>query len=331
MPLADDIPAHRLLVGLWQLSGAHGTIDPRRAIPQMLAYHDAGLTTWDLADHYGPAEEFIGAFRTLLRDARGDAALARLRAFTKWVPQGGPMTRQVVERAVDTSLRRMQTDRLDMLQFHWWDYSDPAYLDALGHLAALRDAGKIRHVALTNFDTQRCAAIAAHGVAFVSDQVQYSLVDTRPARRLAPWCAANGVGLLTYGTLCGGLLTDAYLGRPEPQRAELNTASLRKYKMMVDAWGGWALFQELLAALRGVATRHNAQIAQIAVRAILDRPAVAGAIIGARLGISEHLAENTAIAAIALDAADTAQIEAVLARSNDLLASIGDCGAEYRR
>src|SRR5712692_5070283 len=167
------------------------------------------------------------------------------------------MTRQVVENAVGVSLRRMEVERLDLLQFHWWDYRDQRYLDALKHLADLRDEGKIRHLALTNFDTERLAVIAGHGIAIVSNQVQYSLIDRRPAAKMAAFCGEHGISLLTYGTLLGGLLSERYLGRPEPGRADLATASLQKYKQMIDAWGGWTLFQELLAALKRIADKHG--------------------------------------------------------------------------
>jgi len=136
--------------------------------------------------------------------------------------------------------------------------------------------------------------------------------------------------LLTYGTLLGGLLSDKYLARPEPGRGELTTASLQKYRQMIDAWGGWVLFQELLAVLKNIADKHGASIANIAARYVLDRPAVAGIIVGARLGVAEHIADNTSTFDIALDAADLAAIEPVLARSRDLMQVIGDCGDEYR-
>jgi len=99
---------------------------------------------------------------------------------------------------------------------------------------------------------------------------------------------------------------------------------------MVDAWSGWRLFQELLAALNDVATRHAVGITTVAVRWVLDRPAVAGAILGRRLGLSDHRADNTRVCAFGLDAEDHARIEAVLAKSRDLLSLIGDCGDEYR-
>jgi aryl-alcohol dehydrogenase-like predicted oxidoreductase len=329
-PFAADLSICRILNGMWQVSGAHGAIDPARAVEAMFAYHDAGFTAWDLADHYGPAEDLVGNFRRQFAARHGADRLGEIQAFTKWVPPPGAMTRRVVEAAIGVSLRRMGTDRLDLLQFHWWDYADARYLDALRHLADLQNDGKLRHLALTNFDTERLAIITGHGIPIVSNQVQYSLIDRRPAAKMEAFCVEHGITLLTYGTLLGGLLSEKYLGRPEPGRGELTTASLQKYKQMIDAWGGWALFQELLAVLKGVADKHGVSVANVGVRYVLDRPAVAGIIVGARLGLAEHIADNARTFTLALDAEDRTAIEPVLARSRDLMRTIGDCGDEYR-
>ncbi|MGE0259276.1 MAG: aldo/keto reductase [Alphaproteobacteria bacterium] len=328
--LASDLSICRVLNGMWQVSGAHGAIDPTPAVEAMFAYHDTGFTTWDLADHYGPAEDFIGAFRRQFAVRYGAGRLGEIQAFTKWVPSPGPMTRRVVEDAVAISLRRMAVERLDLLQFHWWDYGDRRYLDALRHLSDLRAQGRVRHLGLTNFDTERLAIIAEHAIPIVSNQVQYSLVDRRPDARMAAWCHQHDVGLLTYGTVLGGLMSEKYLGRAEPGRADLTTASLRKYKQMIDIWGGWALFQELLAALARIAGKHRVGIAAVAIRYVLDRAAVAGVIVGARLGVSEHIAGNARVFDIALDEEDESALALVLALGRDLMLAIGDCGDEYR-
>src|SRR5438874_8761581 len=184
-PFAPGLDICRVLNGMWQVSGAHGRIDPERAVDAMFAYHDAGFTTWDLADHYGPAEDLIGRFRERFAAQRGSERVCEIQAFTKWVPPPGPMSRQIVEAAIAVSLRRMRVDCLDLLQFHWWDYQDRRYLDALKHLADLRQEGKIRHLALTNFDTERLRIIVDAGISIVSNQVQYSLIDRRPDTKMA--------------------------------------------------------------------------------------------------------------------------------------------------
>jgi len=149
--------------------------------------------------------------------------------------------------------------------------------------------------------------------------------------RMVPFCQEHNITLLTYGTLCGGLLSEAYLGQPEPRSAVLNTASLRKYKQMIDAWGGWALFQELLQVLKQIADQHGVSLANVAVRAMLDRPSVAGVIVGVRLGVTDHRTDNARVFEGALTPEDHARIQAVLGKSRDLYHFIGDCGDEYRR
>lgn len=330
LPFTTDLRICRLLNGMWQVSGAHGHINPKAAVHNMCDYHEAGFTTWDLADHYGPAEDFIGEFRRQITNTHGTAALSSIQAFTKWVPRPGRMTRQVVERNIDVSLRRMAVETLDLLQFHWWDYEDNNYLDALTYLSQLRDEGKIRHLGLTNFDTDHLRIIEEQGMRIVSNQVQFSLIDRRPERHMIPFCQPHGIHLLPYGTLCGGLLSEHYLGKPEPGYSTLTTASLQKYKHMIDLWGGWRLFQELLTMLKQVADSHGVTIPIVTTRYILDRPTVAGVIIGVRLGIADHRAENARVFNCTLDAEDHARIQAVLDKSQDLYHLIGDCGDEYR-
>jgi len=224
----------------------------------------------------------------------------------------------------------MDVKTLDLLQFHWWVYEDPRYLDALSALAELRDEGKIRHVALTNFDTEHLRVITDKGIRIVSNQVQYSLIDRRPEVQMSQFCQEHNIWLLPYGTVCGGLLSERYLGQPEPGYRTLNTASLQKYKRMIDAWGGWSLFQELLHVLKQIADEHHASIANVAVRCILDRPAVAGVIVGTRLGISDNRADTIRALDFTLTAENLQDIETILAKSRDLYKAIGDCGDEYR-
>jgi aryl-alcohol dehydrogenase-like predicted oxidoreductase len=315
---------------MWQVAGGHGYIDHELAIADMMKYHDAGFTTWDLADIYGPAEDLIGQFRNRLSALKGKEELDRIQALTKWVPQPGRITRSVVNESIERSLHRMRVSSLDLLQFHWWDYNNPYYIDALKYLSELRDQGIIKHIGLTNFDTERMQIMVDSDLRIVSNQVQYSIIDRRPEVKMMPFCLEHNISLLAYGSICGGLMSERYLGRIQPSIAELDTLSLRKYKKMIDAWGGWNLFQELLSTLKRIAQKYNVNIANVATRYILAKSAVAGVIIGVRLGIVDHRDSNAQVFNFSLDKSDSDDIDAVCTKSNNLFEVIGDCGDEYR-
>ena len=331
LQFTPDLKICRILNGMWQVSGGHGRINPKTAIESMFQYVDAGFTTWDLADHYGPAEDFIGEFRRQLIATRGEEAVNNIQAFTKWVPRPGKMTKKLVEENIDISLRRMDVKSLDLMQFHWWEYRDANYLDALKYMVELQTEGKIKHLALTNFDTEHLQIITEAGIKIVSNQVQFSLVDRRPQVNMVNFCQEHDIKLFTYGSICGGLLSEKYLNKPELKGLEINTTSLRKYKQMIDNWGGWGLFAQLLNTLKTIADKHQVSIANVAVNYVLNQPAVGGVIVGARLGIAEHLSDNARVFSFNLDAEDIGKIDAVSEQSKDLYKLIGDCGDEYRR
>jgi aryl-alcohol dehydrogenase-like predicted oxidoreductase len=328
--LAPDLKICKIVNGMWQVAGGHGYIDHELAIADMMKYHDAGFTTWDLADIYGPAEDFIGEFRHRLSSSKGKEELNKIQALTKWVPQPAKITRSIVNQSIESSLRRMNVSSLDLLQFHWWDYNNPYYMDALKYLLELNDQGIIKHTGLTNFDTEHMQLMIDSDIRIVSNQVQYSIIDRRPEVKMIPFCLRHHISLLGYGTVCGGLISEHYVRRAPPSAVELNTLSLRKYKQMIDAWGGWNLFQELLSALKIIAQKHNVSIANVATRYILAKPAVASVIIGVRLGIADHRKSNAQVFGFGLDKSDFDDIDAICKKSNSLFEVIGDCGDEYR-
>ncbi|KAI3832693.1 hypothetical protein MKW98_002239 [Papaver atlanticum] len=330
----DSLEICRVLNGMWQTSGGWGKIDRDDAVEAMLRYADSGLSTFDLADHYGPAEDLYGIFINKVRRERPPEILEKIKGLTKWVPPPVKMTSRYVRESINVSRKRMDVPALDMLQFHWWDYSNTGYLDALKHLTDLKEEGKIKTVALTNFDTERLHIILENGIPIVSNQVQHSIVDMRPQQRMAELCQLTGVKLITYGTVMGGLLSEKFLdtnlsipfaGPP------LNTPSLQKYKRMVDAWGGWGLFQTLLQTLKTVANKHGVSIPTVAVKYVLDQQSVAGSMVGVRLGLAEHINDCNAVFPLTLDEDDVNSIQEVTKKGKDLLRAIGDCGDEYRR
>ena len=328
--LAPDLNICRIVNGMWQVAGGHGNIDRESALADMIRYHEAGFTTWDLADIYGPAEDFIGGFRNRLLTLKGIKELDNIQSFTKWVPQPNRITQSMVQSSIESSLSRMHVSSLDLLQFHWWDYNNPYYMDALKYLSDLKDTGSIKHLALTNFDTEHLQMIIDSDIQIASNQIQFSIIDRRPEVKMISFCKEHNISLLAYGSICGGLLSERYVGRKEPSAIELDTLSLRKYKRMIDTWGGWNLFQNLLLTLNDVAKKHNVSIANVATNYTLAKPTVAGVIIGARLGIVDHLGENANVFTFNLDDSDRDSIDAICEKSNDLFEVIGDCGDEYR-
>lgn len=316
--ITPDYEISRVIRGGWQLAGGHGAIDADSAIEDMIAFADAGITTFDCADIYTGVEELIGRFRLAYNNRRGAEALSKIRVHTKFVPDLAVLptiSKAYVERVIDTSRQRLNLDCLDLVQFHWWAYDIPGWLETAGWLKELHQAGKIGKISGTNFDADHIEAIVGAGVPFTSLQLQYSLLDRRPEKRMVQLAAAKNFALFCYGTVAGGFLGDRWLGQSEPEHP-LENRSLTKYKLIIEDFGGWDLFQALLSALRKIADRHRVDIATVASAAMLTRPGVAAVIVGARN--RDHLPSNLAIANIKLSDADHAEIEAVLSQANPL-------------
>jgi aryl-alcohol dehydrogenase-like predicted oxidoreductase len=316
LELRPGYTTSRVIRGGWQLAGGHGPVDAAQQVEDMIAFADAGITSFDCADIYTGVEELIGAFRTAYSNQRGAEALARIKVHTKLVPDLAALAvvdRASIRRSVETSLSRLRMQRLDLVQFHWWDYDVPRYLEAVGWLNEMRLEGKVDQIGGTNFDTARTLEIIEAGVPLLSMQVQYSLIDTRAERLLAKAALANDMWIFCYGTVAGGFLGDRWLGVAEPEHP-LENRSLTKYKLIIDDLGGWDLFQALLRCLRAIADRHDTDIATVASAVMLDRPAVAAVIVGARN--RSHLAQNLKVAGLRLSAQDRAEIAAVLAQGH---------------
>ncbi len=324
--LAPDLSISRIVTGLWQVADMERDgkeLDPDAAAAAMVEYAVDGFDTFDMADHYGSAEVITGAFLRQVR-SRPEAPPA---AFTKWCPEPGPMPRETVRSGIRRSMDRLGVDAIDLLQFHWWNFEHLAYIDALHELTALHREGWIRHIGVTNFDTDHLRVAVGEGVPVISNQVSFSVLDRRAASEMTEFCLKHGIRLLAYGTLAGGLLSERWLGQPDPAET-IRDWSKMKYRRFVEVVGGWKVFQETLDVLDSIARKHGVSIANVATRWILDQPAVAAVIVGARLGQSEHRSDNARVFGFRLDEADGASISAL---SSQLSPILGDCGDEYRR
>jgi len=305
--LSGDYTISRIIKGGWHLAGDHGVIDPEQAVHDMAAFVQTGITTFDCADIYTGVEALIGRFRALY------PPLAReVQVHTKFIPDLRMLAEvdsTYVERSIDRSLMRLGQERLDLVQFHWWDYQVPGYVEAAVELSRQRDKGKIANIGVTNFDVPRLTEMLDAGVPVVSMQAQYSLLDERPRNGMIDLCRSRNIAVICYGTVAGGFLSERWMGRREAGGG-LTNRSLIKYKLIIDDFGGWDLFQELLATLGRIAVKHRCDIATVASRAVLNWDHVAAIIVGATN--ASHLGANRKILDLELDAADVQAIQEVL-------------------
>lgn len=310
--LAKGYQISRVINGCWQLSQGHSLTSALDMLDIMKAFHslaEMGFTTFDCADIYTGAEEFLGKFMKELRHGNG-VSPDDIQIHTKYVPDINLLSKidfQYTESIIDRSLMRLNRDILDLVQFHWWDYAVPGCVETAGCLQRLKEKGKIRHIAVTNFDTEHLAEIVDAGIEIVSCQTQYSVFDRRPEKKLIEYCVGKGIAQLCYGTLSGGLLAEKWIGhrldRPD-------TRSHVKYLQVVEETLGWDGYQKLLLLLNEIAKKHSVQIAHVATKYILSKRGVGATIIGTRG--SSHVESNARIFAFKLDPVDIEQIDSLL-------------------
>ena len=310
--LTEGYTINRVINGCWQLSQGHNLMGSLDMQDVMQAFHmlvERGFTTFDCADIYTGTEEFLGEFVNELKRGSGISP-HDIQIHTKFVPNINMLSQvdyQYTENIIDRSLRRLNRDVLDLVQFHWWDYDTPGFLDTAGHLYRLKEKGKIRNVGVTNFDTRHFAEIVEAGIPIVSIQTQYSVFDRRPEKALIEYCKTRNISLLCYGTIAGGFLSDKWLGRtveaPE-------TRSQVKYLQVIEDTLGWDGYQDLLILLKRIADRHDVNIAHVAAKYILNQPGVGAAIIGVRN--SRHVESNTKVFEFDLEDAEIDEIRSFL-------------------
>lgn len=305
----------KVIKGGWHLAGGHGNIDENKALDDMYDFVKAGITTFDCADIYTGVEDLIGKFRKKYNDEFRSGDLPPIQVHTKYVPDYGALTalkKEDTVKIIDRSLRRLQVEQLDLVQFAWWDYQFPRYLETAVHLSELQKSGKIKYIGVTNFDTPRIKEMLDAGVEISANQVQYSVLDHRVEKSMTALAQKHNIPYLCYGTVAGGFLSDRYLGIPDPKQP-LENRSLTKYRLIIEEFGSYDLFQELLRTLRKVADKHEVGIAEIASKYILQKPMVGGVIVGARN--TKHLNSLKQLDSFSLDDNDLNKISKITSLS----------------
>jgi aryl-alcohol dehydrogenase-like predicted oxidoreductase len=287
---------------------ATGSTDLDGAKRQIAMAADAGVTLVDTADVYsgGLSEELVGR---AVEGRRDELLLAtKVRFRTGAGPNDAGLSRHHVIRACEASLRRLRTDHIDLYQVHQWDGQTPVQetLAALDHLVT---SGKVRYVGCSNFSAWHM--VKALGIAdarglprFVSTQVYYSLQERAVEHEIVPACLDQGLGVLVWSPLAGGLLSGKYRrGQEGPEGAR-----------HLSDWGEPPVHDEdrlydTIDVLVAVASELGVSAAQVALAWLLRRPGVTSLVIGART--DEQLADNLAAATLELSVDQVDRLERV--------------------
>ena len=285
-----------------------GNTDLAGARRQVNRCIDAGVNLFDTADIYssGVSEELLGQ---ALGERRPEVLIATKARF----PMGpGPndrgSSRHHLVRACEASLLRLKTDYIDLYQLHEWDGQAPLE-ETLEALDQLQRSGKVRYVGVSNFSgwhLMKALGIAdqGHGLRPVAQQIHYTLQAREAEYELLPIAIDQGVGVLVWSPLAGGLLSGKYRrGRPQPegtrQTAQWNEPPVRDTAALYD----------IVEVLVAVAQARGVSASQVALAWLLTRPGIASVIIGART--DEQLADNLRAADLQLSAEEIERLERV--------------------
>jgi aryl-alcohol dehydrogenase-like predicted oxidoreductase len=207
----------RTIQGYWQLAGGHGKYSENDAIQNMIQHYDAGITTLDTADIYGPSEVIIGKFIHQQSQRNNGPAVSSLQPTREYTNEIIPMTkfccfryleeidRNEVRQRILKSCERLQVKQLPLVQFFWSRYDVKRYVDVALYLTELKEEGLIQEIGATNFDLKRLQELKNADVPIVSHQVQLSALDRRPIQSgMANWCFENDISLIGFGTVGSG-------------------------------------------------------------------------------------------------------------------------------
>jgi aryl-alcohol dehydrogenase-like predicted oxidoreductase len=268
--------------GTWEMSTTqYGDIDVGEATRAVHSALDHGITLFDTAEFYGPGHSEVLLGRALGR-RRNEATIVTkvgLR-FTKdgqWT--GEDNSPEHLVSATEGCLRRLDTDRIDLMLVHWSDHRTPVE-DKIGALENLRQAGKIRAYGVSNHDVTMMDDWRAHGTLMVN-QIGYSMFDRRVEQEVLPYCQAHGIGFMGYGTLAYGLLTGTWTAArtfaPDDWRSGGQAFGLPLFEPENIA-------REVLVVerLKALAADHGYTVPQLAIAWSLSQPAVSVALVGMR-------------------------------------------------
>ncbi|MBN1673571.1 MAG: aldo/keto reductase [Kiritimatiellae bacterium] len=297
-----DMDVSAVCLGCWALIGGFnwGPQDERDSVAAIKAALELGITFLDTAPMYGngASEELLGKVLGADRD--------RVTIATK--VGSADLAPDALMRSCEDSLRRLKTDRIDLLQVHWPSRAVP-FEDTLRALQALRAAGKVRAVGVSNFGTRDLSAMLAVG-RVETNQLAYSLLWRAIEFEVQPLCVEHAVGILCYSSLAQGLLTGKFNSAEDvpADRARTRLFSKERPSARHDEPGCEAATFAAIDRIRAVCAQLGQPMSAVALAWLLARPAVTSVIAGARN--AEQVRQNAEAAQLELPAELVAELDA---------------------
>jgi myo-inositol catabolism protein IolS len=302
--------------GCWEISGTYGPIDAAQFDQAVQRALDAGINCFDTAEAYGMGISEQALAHALGARRRDVCLVTKFGVGYPEAPNRRDSSRARVKAAIEQSLRNLNTDHVDVYLVHWPDLNTP-FEETMRALDDIVQQGKARAIGVSNF---RPAQLAQCMKLRRIDVVQYgwNMFDRRMQREIFPWCTANGVGVMAYGSLAYGMLSGTF--HPDMQFDEADWRSKR------GALGGLNLFRTMFGPdhfarnlqavdeLKVLAAKYGKTLPQFALRWTLSKPAVHTALVGFRR--PAEVEENLGALGFAISQDDMTAIDAIFARND---------------
>ena len=313
-----DLKVSAIGFGCWEISGTYGPIDAAQFDQAVHRALDAGVNCFDTAEAYGMgiSEQALG--RALGSRRRDICVVTKVGVGYPEAPNRRDSSRARIMASLEQSLRNLGTDHVDVYLIHWPDVHTP-FEETFSALDDVVRQGKARYVGVSNF---RLSQLEACMKLRRIDVVQYgwNMFDRRMQREIFPWCGAQGIGVMAYGSLAYGMLTGGFTADMQFDEAD--------WRSKRGVLGGLNLFRTMFGPdhfprnlraveeLKPIAARYNKTLPQFALRWTLSNPAVHTGLVGFRR--SAEVEENLGALGWSISPADMAAVDAIFTR-NDVI------------
>jgi aryl-alcohol dehydrogenase-like predicted oxidoreductase len=309
-----DLRVSAIGFGCWEIGGTYGRIEEAQFAHAVHSAIDNGINCFDTAEAYGMGVSETVLARTLGDRRRDICLVTKVGVGYPEAPNRRDSTRGRIMACIDASLQRLRTDHVDVYMIHWPDPNTP-FEETMRAMDDVVVQGKARYIGVSNFrpeQLEECMKLRR------IDVVQYgwNMFDRRMQAGIFPWCMANNVGVMAYGSLAYGLLSGTFHADMtfDENDWRANRGSMGSLNLFRTLFGPDHFGRNLAAVqeIKAMAERHRKTLPQLALRWTTANPAISTGLVGFRR--PEEVQENLGAMGWSLSAAEMAEIDAILAR-----------------